>query len=410
MCRRCSGVVRHHRGGLISAAQGPAPPLAQGFELGVLHSFKIDTRVTHGRPSTGVGTARVLLTVMRSLIRSVPACLLALVLRPLAAQVPDVAPAAISPRGTCAGSGAVQWRTLATPADREVLDRWCDSVGPPFVAKRSGPTGAIRTLVIATWNVHAGNGDVETFLTSVARGPEVRAPYGVVLLLQEVVRASVEVPEGYPARMRPPGAIRARRTRQDVGALTEALDVSTAYVPSMRNGRLFRSEVREDRGNAILSDFPLEDVRALELPFGQQRHVAVSARLEVPGLPALRVLSVHLDASGHRTIEAAALASYIRTLPSDEALVIGGDLNTWFGRREDTLKTLTAVVPEEDCGRVKTNTWPWRMQWPFGWWRGRLDYLFSTLPANVERSCQTIPLQFGSDHRPVVMVIPTQAP
>ena len=349
---------------------------------------------------------------MRSLIRSVPACLLALMLRPLAAQGPDAAPPAFSPRGTCAGAGAVQWRTLAPPADREVLDRWCDSVGPPFVAERSGPTPttAIRTLVIATWNVHAGNGDVETFLTSVARIPEVRAPYGVVLLLQEAVRASVEVPEAYPARMRPPGAIRARRLRQDVGALTERLDVFTAYLPSMRNGRLFRSEVREDRGNAILSTFQLEDIRALELPFGQQRHVAVSARVTVPGFPALRVLSVHLDASGHRTTEAAALATYLRTLPSNEALVIGGDLNTWFGRREDALKALNDVVPEEDCGRVKTNTWPWRMQGPFGWWRGRLDYLFSTLPAGVGRSCQTLPLQFGSDHRPVVMVIPTPEP
>lgn len=347
---------------------------------------------------------------MRSLIRSVPACLLTLALRPLAAQTPDVSSPAFSPRGTCAGHGAVQWRTLATAADREVLDRWCDSVGPPFIAGRSGPTAAIRTLVIATWNVHAGNGDVEAFLASVARIPEVRAPYGVVLLLQEVVRASVEVPDSYPARMRPPGAIRARRMRQDVGALTEQLDVFTAYVPSMRNGRLFRSEMREDRGNAILSAFPLDDVRALELPFGQERHVAVSARVAVPGLPAMRVISVHFDASGHRTAEAAAMANYIQTLPSDEALVIGGDLNTWFGRREDALKTLNAVVPEEDCGRVKTNTWPWRMQWPFGWWRGRLDYLFSTLPESVRRSCQTIPQQFGSDHRPVVMAIPTPEP
>jgi endonuclease/exonuclease/phosphatase family metal-dependent hydrolase len=358
----------------------------------------------------GCGTARVLLTVMRSLIRGVSACLLALALRPLGAQAPDVEPSGFSPRGTCAGSGAVQWRTLAEPADREVLDRWCDSVGPPFVGGRSDPDATIRTLVIVTWNVHAGNGDVEAFLASVARIPEVRAPYGVVLLLQEVVRASAEVPEAYPARMRPPGAIRARRTRQDVGALTERLGLVGVYVPSMRNGRLFRSEVREDRGNAILSGFPLEDLLALELPFGQQRHVAVSARVAVPGFPVLRVISVHLDASGHRTTEAGALAAYLRTLPSQDALVIGGDLNTWFGRREDALKTLNAVAPEEDCGRVKTNTWPWRMQWPFGWWRGRLDYLFSTLAADVVRSCQTIPMQFGSDHRPVVMVVPVQGP
>jgi endonuclease/exonuclease/phosphatase family metal-dependent hydrolase len=175
------------------------------------------------------------------------------------------------------------------------------------------------------------------------------------------------------------------------------------YVPSMRNGRLFSSDTRQDRGNAILSTFPLEDLRAIELPFGRQRHVAVTARVSAPGLPPLRVMSVHLDPSGHRTEEAVALARYLSA--GGETTVVGGDLNTWFGR-EEGLETMAAVVPEEDCGHAKTNTWPWRLQWPFGWWRGRLDYLFSSLPASVMRSCQTLPNQFGSDHRPVVLVIP----
>jgi endonuclease/exonuclease/phosphatase family metal-dependent hydrolase len=324
----------------------------------------------------------------------------ALTLAPVGAQEPA---ARFSPRGTCAGTGSVRWQSLAPPGDREVLDRWCDSVGPPLLVTGNAPPASVETLVIATWNVHAGNGDVEAFLASVARLPEVRAPYGVVLLLQEVVRASAEVPEGYPARMRPPGGIRARRSRQDAGALADQLEMHTAYVPAMRNGRRFPSDAREDRGNAIFSSFPLDDVRALELPFGQQRHVAVSARITVPGLPPLRVMSVHLDPSGHRTREARALVPELRE--TGETPVVGGDLNTWFGRREDALKTLAAAVPEEDCGHAKTNTWPWRLQWPFGWWRGRLDYLFSRLPANVMRSCQTLPDQFGSDHRPVVMVI-----
>jgi endonuclease/exonuclease/phosphatase family metal-dependent hydrolase len=332
--------------------------------------------------------------------------LLVLALAPAATRQPQPAPPAMSsPRGTCAGPGNVRWHSLAPAAEREPLDRWCNSVGPPLATPAQAPPVPIETLVIASWNVHAGNGDVEAFLEEVAALPDVRAPFGVVLLLQEVVRASVEVPAEYPDRMRPPGAIRARRTRQDVGALHERLALHTIYVPSMRNGRVFLTDAREDRGNAILSTFPLEDARAIELPFGRQRHVAVSARVAVPGVPPLRVMSVHLDPSGHRTEEAVALAGYVKELPSDEALVIGGDLNTWFGRREDALEALAAAVPEEDCGRVKTNTWPWRLQWPFGWWRGRLDYVFSNLPADVMRSCQTVPKQFGSDHRPVVMTI-----
>ena len=332
--------------------------------------------------------------------------LVALTLAPVAAQEPGERDDRFSPRGTCAGTGSVRWQPLAPPGDREVLDRWCDSVGPPLLVAGAAPPASIDTLVIATWNVHAGNGDVEAFLASVARLPQVRAPYGIVLLVQEVVRASAAVPRDYPARMRPPGTIRTRRTRHDAGALADRLRLHTAYVPSMRNGRQFSSDAREDRGNAILSSFPLDDIRALELPFGQQRHVAVSARVAVPGLPPMRVLSVHLDPSGHRTQEAVALEENLRG--AREVTIVGGDLNTWFGRREEALTVLAAAVPEEDCGHAKTNTWPWELQWPFGWWRGRLDYLFSSLPASVMRSCQTIPNQFGSDHRPVVMVIDVQ--
>ena len=295
------------------------------------------------------------------------------------------------------------WLSLAPASDLEVLDRWCDSVGPPFVRAGSPPPEPLATLVLATWNVHGGNGDVEAFLRAVPALPGVRSPYGVVLLLQEAVRAGAEVPERYPDRLRPPGTIRVRERDRDVGALTERLAMHTAYVPSMRNGRLFSSDTRQDRGNAILSTLPLEAMHALELPFGRQRHVAIAARVSPPGLPPLRVMSVHLDPSGHRTDEAVALARYLAA--GGETTIVGGDLNTWFGR-EEGLEAVAAVVPEEDCGDAKTNTWPWRLQWPFGWWRGRLDYLFSSLPASVMRSCQTLPNQFGSDHRPVVMVVP----
>ena len=306
----------------------------------------------------------------------------------------------------CRHSPHVHWLSLAPPSDHEMLDRWCDSVGPPIVVAHTSPPPPVTSLVLATWNVHAGNANVDTFVASLATQPGVRSPYGIVLLLQEAVRAGAEVPERYPDRMRPPGTIRARRADGDVGALAARLGLNLAYVPSMRNGRLFPSDAREDRGNAILSTFPLDDVRAIELPFGRQRHVTVAARIKAPGLPPLRVVTAHLDPSGHRKEEAAALSSYLSgQMNPGEPLVLGGDLNTWFGRREATFKTLSGAIPEESCGQAKTNTWPWRLQGPLGWWRGRLDYLFSTLPAAVMRSCSTLPNAFGSDHRPVVLVI-----
>src|SRR5687767_7193874 len=116
---------------------------------------------------------------MRSLLSpTAPMALVAIALalgRP-AAQAPESDPPAFSPRGVCAGTSTVRWHTLAPRTDRELLDRWCDSVGPPFVAPRGAPSASMRTLVIATWNVHAGNGDVEAFLASVARIPEAREP------------------------------------------------------------------------------------------------------------------------------------------------------------------------------------------------------------------------------------------
>src|SRR5690349_4043001 len=120
---------------------------------------------------------------------------------------------------SCRPSPEIAWRSLAPLTDGDVLDRWCDSVGPPFVKVGASPPPALASLVVATWNVHVGNGDVESFLASLVSLPRVRAPFGVVLLLQEAVRTGAEVPAHYPDRMRPPRAIRGERTERDVGAL-----------------------------------------------------------------------------------------------------------------------------------------------------------------------------------------------
>jgi len=177
----------------------------------------------------------------------------------------------------------VVWHSVAPPGDRDLLNRWCDSVGPPLTMSGAPPPPSLTTLVIATWNVHAGNGDVEAFLASLAKLPGVRPPYGVVLLLQEAVRAGVEVPERYPDLMRPPRGIRARRREYEVASLGERLALHVAYVPSMRNGRLFPSDAREDRGNAILSTLPLSDLRAMyfESNFQKELEAALAALVGV---------------------------------------------------------------------------------------------------------------------------------
>jgi len=114
---------------------------------------------------------------------------------------------------------------------------------------------------------------------------------------------------------------------------------------------------------------------------------------------------VHLDPSGHRAEEGAALAAYLSQSRTGPPWIVGGDLNTWFGRDESAFTALTAAIPEIDCGREKTNSWPWQLHVPFGWWRGRLDYIFSDVTTGTSIRCDTVDHRFGSDHNPVVMVV-----
>jgi endonuclease/exonuclease/phosphatase family metal-dependent hydrolase len=317
---------------------------------------------------------------------------------------------AASVTASCRAGAGVEWQSLAAAEDRQTLDTWCESVGPPLLIEGRRDTPAIASLVVVSWNVHVGQGEVDALLDWLDHDANVTRPYGVVLLLQEAVRGGAAVPAAVPAGMEPPGAIRARSDTQDIATMARRLSLHAAYVPSMRNGRLFAPDAQQDRGNAILSTVPLRDVRAIELPFGRQRRVVVTAAVDALNIPRLHVATVHLDPSGNRAAEARALAPSLRGLANDGPLVVGGDLNTWLGRREEAFKTIDATLPEEECGRGKTNTWPRRLHVPLGWWRGRLDYLFSNLPAHgIERTCRTLDRQFGSDHNPIVLMISVRA-
>ncbi len=63
---------------------------------------------------------------------------------------------------------------------------------------------------------------------------------------------------------------------EQIEPIATALGLSLFYVPSMRNGG---ANSREDRGNAILSNLPLTDLAAYELPFERQRRVALAATI-----------------------------------------------------------------------------------------------------------------------------------
>ena len=100
-----------------------------------------------------------------------------------------------------------------TASGRETLDRWCASVGPPvLIASAAHPTD-VKRLMVVTWNVHVGGGQVEDFVK--AHWAD-RDHSGLVLLLQEAYREDELVPDSFPKGLKVPSAIRPRPRSVDV--------------------------------------------------------------------------------------------------------------------------------------------------------------------------------------------------
>jgi endonuclease/exonuclease/phosphatase family metal-dependent hydrolase len=214
----------------------------------------------------------------------------------------------------------------------------------------------------------------------------------IIVIVQEALRTGPQVPATTPENVHAP-----RRESSDRGAVPDIVDVAErlgmwlAYVPSMRNGR----DEREDRGCAILSTMPLVDPIAIELPWVAQRRVAVAVTTKpAPPLPAIRIVSVHLDNRPGRREQSDALARWLGASGDEEIpTIIGADLNTWFGSGEETVHQIARVVPlAPGCDERPT--------FRFG---RRLDYLF-TSATNVI-SCEVVEETYGSDHHPLIMEI-----
>jgi endonuclease/exonuclease/phosphatase family metal-dependent hydrolase len=92
--------------------------------------------------------------------------------------------------------------------------------------------------------------------------------------------------------------------------------------------------LEEETGVAILSSYPLTDVRRIVLPHpgpGRRRRVAVGATVDVGGTP-LRVYSVHSEnrMSVDKKIEQSrAVLEDLAHYPKNMRAIILGDLNTW---------------------------------------------------------------------------------
>ncbi len=304
-------------------------------------------------------------------------------------------------------SGVLQWHA-AEPTDAVELARWCRAVGGPlFVNAAQAQPPALDEFVTLSWNAHLAEGQLPELIAELKAGAftDGRPVRHFALLVQELYRRGEQVPP-FENGNRSAFAITARDPDSaDVEDYAAALGLSLLYVPSMRNG----AELREDRGNAIISTEPLQHGMAIELPLARQRRVAIGASVNVrtaSGIRRLELINAHLEPlSAPHTLwvfknprgrQVRAILDLLDTprFTSHEVagVVLGGDFNTVLrGDKEDGYRHARAwsnSLRREDRRRTHM--------------MGRLDYLFFRLTDGWTASTRRLDRKFGSDHHPVL--------
>lgn len=298
------------------------------------------------------------------------------------------------------------WLRPAVADDQADLLRWAGAVGPPVIVERADPLAGTDVIRLVSWNIALGAGDLETLVSDV-RSMSPHVP--LVVLLQEAYRDGPEVPTLLGPKALFAGRLDGRRAngeRDDIETLARRSGLNVYYVPSMRNGAPWTSN--EDRGNAILSTLPLDDLTAIELPFERQRRVAIAATAS--GLSAngarwrLRLVSAHLDnMAGPRRLwfagsmfararQAKALVEWLR---HDEIAVLGGDFNTWLGFGDLAFTQTQRAFPDTTVTDRRPT------------FRNvlRLDHLFFRLPDGWSATFERASRPYGSDHWPLIATI-----
>jgi endonuclease/exonuclease/phosphatase family metal-dependent hydrolase len=260
---------------------------------------------------------------------------------------------------------------------------------------------------VVTWNAHMSEGRLAELVTRLRTGAltEGRPVGHFVLLIQEAYRRGPGVPP-FPDDARTAfGIVPRDPTQPDAMAEAIGMGLSVWYVPSMRNGR----DMREDRGNAIVSTEALGDPRALELPLARQRRVVAGATIAVrteQGPGELHVWSAHLEpVSSPETLwlfhnprqgQVRAILKVL-AMPAvagsarSAGIVLGGDFNTIKNGDDESAYTLarqwsTSLTVED---RRRTHV------------MGRLDYLFFRLAEGWHAQVRRADERLGSDHYPV---------
>lgn len=309
----------------------------------------------------------------------------------------------------------LEWHAVES-SDAVEMARWCRAVGAPLVTNMADAAEppALEEFVTLSWNAHLAEGELPALIEELKAGgfTDGRPVKHFALLVQELYRRGDQVPQ-FDDRDRTAFAIVPRDPESpDVEDYAAGLGLSLLYVPSMRNG----AELREDRGNAIISTEVLHDAMAIELPLARQRRVAIGAGVDVmtaTGVQRLELVNAHLEPLGApRTLwvfknprgrQVRAILDLLDdpryTNPNVAGVVLGGDFNTVFGGdREDGYRHARAwstSLRQEDRRRTHI--------------MGRLDYLFFRLDEGWAASTERLDRKFGSDHHPVIgRIVPIQ--
>lgn len=297
----------------------------------------------------------------------------------------NLAPAPSSCRAPIDGL-TPQWWEPSDDRDRAEIALWCKAIGPVahYEPPSAAPAQSQRPIVVASWNTGVGRGHIVDFINGLLHD---HSGADVIVLMQEAYRSG-GVPEDCPADSRRTKRITSENRGEEFLSAAKDAKMYGVYVPSMRNGLDCAEPPREDRGNAIFSTLPLSEVVAIELPFGQQRRVAIAATVHM-GAKALRVVSLHFDTYKRHQSQAQGVIEVLKALPPLDGLIVAGDFN---GVSLDPgVRALRKQFTEAYCGDVPTHDVP----------ALRIDHLFTSGFA-VPVPCTTSDASHGSDHWAVI--------
>ena len=311
-------------------------------------------------------------------------------------------------RPTTVADMRMEW--FAPPQeDAAEVASWCRGVGAPVVSTSLDATrerAALAELVVVTWNAHLADGRLTELIADLRAGKLTggQPVDHFVLLLQELYRRGSDVPAFLPTARSAYAILPRDPQAPDARDYAKQLGLAFAYVPSMRNG----AEMLEDRGNAIVSSEPLEDLFAFELPFERQRRVAAGASISVRtprGIERLQLIDAHLEPlaapsalwvlRNPRRRQVTALLDLLqqpRFAADGVGTVIGGDFNTvQGGAREAAYRNVRNWSHSLDVEDSRSTHL-----------LGRLDYVFARLSPEWRVSTTRVTEKYGSDHHPVL--------